>query len=202
MATPRRIPTARLLIGILLHFCVPAYLLFCLAAAFMKHPAVATWGDAPGRMLWTAAWFGPGFLLAVLGAAGIGTLLDRRRPAALDAVAGSQASMAKARRMLATLHDTRIDAATARLDAQRWDHADPRHQRVAADLLAAARTFATAHNSAPPDGRPTVLGLAADSVERLADAMTSLADERRRLDEGDARTVAGYIAARYRDGAV
>ena len=93
----------------------------------------------------------------------------------------------------------RLDRAVARLDAMRWDHADPRHQRVAVDLLAAARTFAAAHESATPAGRGAVLDMAADSAERLANAMTSYADERRRLDEGDARTVAGYLKARYEE---
>ena len=200
MTATRRISTARLLVGILLHFCVPAYLLFCVAAAFLKMPVVADWAAVPARMLWAAAWFVPGFVLAAAGAAGAGALVDRRRPRAPDAVAASRDALAEGRRLFAALPNRRLERAMAAIEAQRWNHAEPAHQRVAADLLAAARTFATAYASAA-DGRPAIAELAADSVERLAGAMAALADERRRLDEGDARTVAGYLAVRYGDGA-
>ena len=199
MTTTRRISTARLLVGILLHFCVPAYLLFCVAAAFLKMPVVADWAAVPARMLWAAAWFVPGFLLVAGGAAGAGALVDRGQPRAPDAVAASRDALAEARRRFAELPSRRLERAMATLDAQRWDHAEPAHQRVAADLAAAARTFATAYQSAA-DGRLAITELAADSVERLAGAMTTLGDERRRLDEGDARTVAGYLATRYGEG--
>lgn len=198
MSRARSIPTSRLLVGILLHFCVPAYLLFCLAAALLRTPVVAGWADLPARMLWTAAWFVPGFLAAIGAAAAIGTLVDRRQPAAPDPIAASSEASNEGRRLLAGLADARLDRALARLDDARWDHADARHQRIAADLLATGRTFAAAHRSAK-EGEAAIGALAADSVERLVDALMSLAEERRRLDEGDAKTVAGYLAARYGD---
>uniref|UniRef100_UPI001576C470 hypothetical protein n=1 Tax=Sphingomonas bacterium TaxID=1895847 RepID=UPI001576C470 len=76
---------------------------------------------------------------------------------------------------------------------------DPRCQQVAADLDAAARTFTAAFDSAMPDRRPAVLTLAVEAVERLAAAVAAIADERGRLDEGDARTVVRYLQARYDD---
>lgn len=200
MATSRRIPTSRLLVGILLHFCIPAYLLACLAAALLKEPVAAGWAEVPGRMLWTAAWFVPAFLAALTVAAGVGATIDGRRPAPRDEVASSRDALAEARRVFAGMPHAALDRALARLDTVRWDHADARHQRVAADLAAAAGTFAAAHGTATPAGRAGVLDLAADSVNRLADAMASYADEQRRLDEGDARTVAGYLRARYDAG--
>ena len=199
MAKPRAIPTSRFLVGILLHFCVPAYLLVCLAAAFLHEPVVTGWGAVPARMLWMAAWFVPAFLLAMVAAAGLGAMLDRRDQHGPDAAAGSREALEDGRRQLSALGCLTLDRALARLDTVRWDHTDPRHQRIAADLVAAGRTFAAAHDSAPPAGRGAIGELAAESVERLADAMVALAEERRRLDEGDARTVAGYLQARYQD---
>ncbi|MEG3144961.1 hypothetical protein U1839_09865 [Sphingomonas sp. RT2P30] len=46
-----------------------------------------------------------------------------------------------------------------------------------------------------------MIELAAESCDRIAAAVAALAVERGKLDEGDARTVAGYIAARYPGGA-
>ena len=116
----------------------------------------------------------------------------------------ARGTLAEARLLLVRSCCTRGSGEGARRGSTcaRWDHADPRHQRIAADVLAAARTFAAAYESAAPDGRGAVLDMAADSVDRLADALAGLAEERRRLDEGDARTVAGYLAARYGEGIV
>lgn len=199
MSRARPISTARLLVGILLHFCVPAYLLFCLAAALLRQPAVTGWGELPARMLWAAGWFAPAFGLALVAASVAGALADRRRPVAPDAVVASRIAYSDGRRLLSGLQCARLDDALLQLDRARWDHADPDHQRVAADLLAAGRSFAAAHASADPVGRERIGDLAADGVTRLADAMAASDHRRRRLDEGDARTVAGYLAARYGD---
>lgn len=193
----RPIATSRLLVGILLHFCVPAYLLVALAAALLRVPAVASWPEVPARMLWAAAWFVPGFLIAVAVAAAAGALIDRRRVAAPDGATASRQALAEGRRALGALAHPVLDRALARLDAHGFDHGDPRQAQVAADLLAAARTFTAAHASATPAGRAGVGELAAAGVHRLADALAGLTEERRRLDEGDARTVAGYLEARY-----
>ncbi|WP_425229426.1 hypothetical protein [Sphingomonas sp.] len=191
------IPTSRLLAGILLHFCPPAYLLSCLAAALLVRPVVTAWAGAPARMLWTALWFFPTFLLATAVAGGVGALIDRRRPRAPDPVAVSRAQVSDARARLGGIADGCLTRALDRIDAARWDHADARYRQIAADLDAAARTFAAAAGSAIPDRRKTVLALAATSIERLAAALDTLAVERQRLDEGDARTVATYLDARY-----
>jgi len=95
--------------------------------------------------------------------------------------------------------DARLLTALATLDHLPWDHADPRAQDLSRDLAAAATAFASAFRSAPEARRGDVLDLAADSAERIAAAVGTLAEERGKLDDGDARTIAGYIAARYPD---
>ena len=191
------IPSARLLPGIRLHFCVPAYLLTCLATCFLVAPPVADWHGAVARMLWTGAWFLPGFLLTTGVTAGVGALLDRSRDRSPDPAAVAREQLAEAHRLLDGLHHARLARALAAIDAGRWNWDEPRCQRVAADLDAAARTFFAAASSAAPERRPAILDLAADGVERLAAALADLGEETRRLDEGDARTVAGYLEARY-----
>lgn len=197
----RPIPTSRLLVGILLHFCAPAYLLTCLATCLLGDPPVDDVGSVVGRMAWTALWFLPGFLLLTGAAAGVGAVLDRHRDRSPDAAETARAHVAAARQLLAPLHHSRLTQAMAAMDAVRWDYAEARYQRVAADLDAAARTFFAAASSAGPDRRPAILNLAADSIEGLGVALAELHDEKRRLDEGDARTVATYLDARYGDGA-
>lgn len=196
----RPIPMPRLVAGILLHFCVPAYLVASLLACLLVAPRVTAAADIPSRMLWTGAWFVPAFLLLTALAAGIAALVEPRlRTPATDPAIISHRQLGEAGRMLAGLHHRPIDAALARVDAVRWDHGDPRDQRLAADLATSARTLAAAVASATPVRRPEVLALAADIVERLAGAAEALANERGKLDEGDARTVAGYLQARYGD---
>lgn len=190
---------SRLVVGILLHFCVPAYLLACLLSAFAIAPVVTRGADVLPRMVWTGAWFVPVFMAITAVSAAVAALIDRRTPLAADDAATARGQVSEAARALTDLHDRRIDRALARMEANAWDWGDPRDQRVAADLASAARTFAAAAASAAPDHRAAVLALAAESVERLAAAGAALAAERGRLDEGDARTVAGYLAARYSD---
>lgn len=187
------------MVGILLHFCVPAYLLACLLSAFAVPPVVAHGAQVLPRMVWTGAWFVPAFALITAVSAVAAALIDRRTPVVSDAAAIAREQVREAAQALAGLHDLRLDRALVRIEANAWDWGDPRDQRVAADLAAAARTFAAASASVAPDHRAEVLALAAESVERLAAAGAALAAERRRLDEGDARTVAGYLAARYTD---
>ena len=148
-------------------------------------------------MLWTAAWYVPAFLLVVAAAAGMGALLDRWRPPNTDPVMTSRDSIVEAQRLFSTMDHARLARAVAQLDAVPWDTTDPSIQKITADLLATARTFAVAHETAAPAGGAALLDLAADSVERMAAAAETAADERRRLNEGDARTMAGYLAARY-----
>ena len=68
---------------------------------------------------------------------------------------------------------------------------------ASAPAVTATDAFVAAFGSAATARQPEIVALAADSYERIAAAAGMLAEERGRLDEGDARTVAGYIAARY-----
>ena len=183
--------------AILLHFSVPAYLLTCLGTCIFLDPPVRDLASAVVRMLSTAAWFVPAFAVLTTLAAGAGAVFDRSRDDRPDPAASAREQVARARALLVPLHDERIMRALAHIEAMTCDWNDGRQQRVAGDLASAARTFATAVNSATPERRPAVLELAAESVERLGTALDELDDERRRLDEGDALTIAGYVQARY-----
>ncbi|MEG3144960.1 hypothetical protein U1839_09860 [Sphingomonas sp. RT2P30] len=73
----------RIVAGILLHFCVPAYLLACLAAGFLVEPQPSSLGDVVARMMLTGGYFLPAYA-ALIGVSAIGArmldpLLRRRR---------------------------------------------------------------------------------------------------------------------------
>ena len=196
---PRRIPLSRLVTGVLLHFCVPAYLLACLIAGFAVDPAVAHAGDIVPRMLWTGAWFLPAFALVTAVGAAIGRVIDARMPPPVpDDGTIAQAEAHGACRTLAAFGDKRIAGLAARLEANAWAFGDPADQQVASDLQSLARTFELALASAPPDRRAAVLDLGAASLQQLTEAAEQLSAARAKLDEGDAHTVARYISARYR----
>ncbi|CAN5646676.1 hypothetical protein BH10PSE14_BH10PSE14_00950 [soil metagenome] len=203
----------RIVAGILLHFCVPAYLLACLAAGLLVMPRPGSLSDVVARMMLTGGYFLPAYA-ALIGVSAIGArmldpLLRRRRahrlardPGAIAAT--SQRHVANAvsrlRGLSAQARSTRLDQAVAALDRLAWDHHDDRFRLLAGDLGTATDAFAAAFASAAPARRAELIALAAESCERLATAVDALAEERGRLDEGDARTVAGYIAARYAAG--
>ena len=192
-----RVSAPRLAAAVLLHVSAPAYLLACLVACLA--PPVSNWAAVPGRMLWTGAWYLPLFAGLMLVTALLPALVDRRIPALENAEIDARTSLPTAVRTLMTLGDRRLERAALAAESVGWNFADERDRRVIADLEAAARTFAAAAASAPSERRPMVLSLAAESIERLAAAGQGLAAERGALDEGDARTVAGYVAARYPD---
>jgi hypothetical protein len=212
--TTRAVLPWRIVAGILLHFCVPAYLLTCLAAGLLVMPRPGSLGEVVARMMLTGGYFLPAYA-ALIGVSAIGArmldpLLRRRRAHRLARDPGaiadtSQRRVADAVRTLrglsAQARSIRLDQALTAIDRLAWDHHDERFRLLAGDLGTATDAFAAAFASAAPTRRPELIDLAAESCERLAAAVAALAAERGKLDEGDARTVAGYIAARYPGGA-
>lgn len=198
----------RVVVGVLLHIIIPAYLLCALAAGLVP-PRPAGLSDLLARMILTAEYFLPAYALLTVTAAATARAVDpwlHRRRAARRArdpqavVEQSRARLAGAMTSLRLLpQDGRFAAAMTTLAHLPLDHADPRAQDLSRDLEAAGTAFVNAFRSAPETRRGEVLDLAADSVERIAAAIGTLAAERGRLDEGDARTIAGYIATRYAD---
>jgi len=198
----------RVVAGILLHVIIPAYLLSFLAACFVP-PVPMSVTAVLGRMLVTGEYFLPAYALLTAAAAGTARIVDpwlhRRRAVRLarDPQAAADQSRARLAEAMASLRqlpeDGRLATALAMLDHLPWDHDDARVQDLSRDLASAATAFANAFRSAPEARRGEVIGLAAESSERIAAAAGALAEERGKLDQGDARTIAGYIAARYAD---
>ncbi len=200
----------RVVAGILLHVIIPAYLLTFLAACFVP-PQPVSITAVLGRMIVTGEYFLPAYALLTAVASGAARIVDpwlhRRRASRLarDPRAIADQSRARLAGAMTTLRqlsgDTRLVTALATLDHLPWDHDDARAQDLSRDLATAATAFASAFRSAPEERRGEMIGLAAESSERIATAAGALAEERGKLDRGDARTIAGYIAARYADDA-
>lgn len=200
----------RIVAGILLHFCVPAYLLACLAAGLLVTPRPGSPGEVVARMMLTGGYFLPAYA-ALIGVSAVAArmldpLLRRRRAARLARDPGAIAAMSQRRvadavralrGLSAQAHSARLDQTIAAFDRLAWDHHDERFRLLAGDLGTATDAFAAAFASATPVRRPALIDLAAESCGRIAAAVEALAEQRGKLDEGDARTVAGYIAARY-----
>lgn len=125
----------------------------------------------------------------------------RARREARDPRAGplqSQARVAAALRTAAGIgHSRNLQAARQRLEAAPWRHDDPRFQTLSADLARAAAAFGTALERPAPAERDELEELAARTFNHIAEAAEQLADEQRRIDHGDARTLARYIELRY-----
>jgi hypothetical protein len=195
-----------MVVGVLLHVIIPAYLLSFLTACFVP-PVPLSVTAVLNRMLVTGEYFLPAYALLTAVAAGTARVVDpwlhRRRAARRmrDPRAVADQSRARLVGAMATLRqlpeEPRLATALATLDHLPWDHAEPRAQDLSRDLATAATAFDSAFRSAPEARRGEVIDLAADSVERIAAAVGTLAAERGKLDEDDARTIAGYIAARY-----
>lgn len=202
----------RLVVGILLHFAIPLYLI-SLLAAFLFLPGVPATAEQRVRwVLHTSALFLVGFFVAVL-LAGIATaLIDpvlrrlRRRKQARDPNRDAIASQQRVGEALARIAaadwgraGSRVTAAVERLRHDPWDHDSADGQRLAIDLLEAANAFVPALDSARGKARGEVADLAATALGRIADALERQAAERGRLDAGDARTIARLIDLRYGD---
>lgn len=197
----------RLVVGALLHFVVPAYLLTLLAGWLIEGaPTRAVLGGivaTSGRFLLGYALL---TLLAALLAAALDPVLTRRRArraaenpalAARHSAARVAEATARAARLASGATGEPLAAAVARLRHGAWDHADERDRKLSTDLAQAVDAFVRAHASAKPEGKREVAALAAASLTRTAAALDDLADERRQLDRGDALTHARYLDARY-----
>ena len=197
----------RLVVAALVHFIIPAYLLTLLIEWLVE---AAPTRNLPGHILATSARFLVGYAVLTLLAALLARALDpalRRRRARREAVDPALAerrsgervatAIATASRLIGGTAGEPLVATVARLRHGGWDHADARDRALSADLARAVDAFARAYASAAPDGKPEVAALAAAALSRLADALDELADERRRLDRGDALTHARYLDARY-----
>lgn len=200
----------RLVVGGLLHFAIPLYLLFLLVSilAAPRLPAAteawARWG------LHESVAFLIGFSAIVVLAGASAALADpparrlRQRRQARDPGRSVTASRDRVQRALARLEAANWDSAksqvaTAIAQLQRgpWYHDTVAGQRLSMDLLEAANTFATALASAPSAKRAELAELAAHALGRVADALVQQAADQGRLDEGDARTIARLIDLRY-----
>jgi len=202
----------RLVVGIFLHFAIPAYLIFLLAA-FLLSPAAPVTAEARVRwLLGESGWFVGGFTFATFAAGIVSALIDpllrrlRRRKQTRDpnrsAIASRQRSQQALARLLAAdwgKANAQVAAAVERLKRDPWDHADAAGQRLSMDLMEAANAFVPALDSAHGAKRAELADLAAKALGRIADALEQQATDRSRLDEGDARTIARMIDLRYGD---
>lgn len=211
-APDRPILPWRLITGAWLHFIVPAYLVVLLLAFLL---GTASWSE-PGSAARFAvsvsirfvAAYGAMMIASALGAWLLDPVLRRRRDAraARDPHAGCRrserdvrAALEQAKAFSTGERGSRMTSALSSAAGTTWDHADPRYQRLSADLAEAMRVFAIALASAMPEGRQSVIEMACESLERIIRAVGELGDEQGRLDEGDARAMAGYIGVRYGD---
>ena len=202
----QRIRPSRFVAGIALHFAVPAYLIW-LAVALL--PSLGS-GDrdqlavAAGRASVQFLLFYAVFLVAAtLAARALEPAIRpaRERREARDPLASgrqSKAQLSTALRSIATLDGgSALHEAVERLRSAPWRHEDQRFQTIASDLSRTAHAFAIALEGAPPGERAEIEALAERSFSRIAQAVEQLAEEQRRLDHGDARTLARYIELRY-----
>jgi hypothetical protein len=203
---PQRIRPSRFVAGIALHFAVPAYLIW-LAIALI--PSLGS-GDrdqlaaAAGRASLQFLLFYAVFLVAVsLATRALEPAMRqaRERREARDPLAAgrrSKAQVSSALRTAATLGGGKpLHDAIEQLRSAPWRPEDERFQTIASDLARASSAFAVALDGAPPGERTEIEALAASSFRRIAEAVEQLAEEQRRLDHGDARTLARYIELRY-----
>jgi len=202
----------RLVVGILLHFAIPLYLI-ALLAAFLFLPDVPATGEARVRwLLRESGLFLIAFSAATILAGLVAAVIDpplralRRRKRARDPAQPALASRARTRAALSRLGaadwgpaGARVGAALARLNRESWDHRSADGQRLSQDLAEAADVFIPALDSASGARRSEVAELAANSIDRIAEALDQQHATKSRLDEGDARTIARLIELRYGD---
>jgi hypothetical protein len=200
----------RLVVGALLHFILPAYVATLAIAGFVDGPRHSSAEALLDFALGASGKFLAFYILLIVVAAGTARLLDpplRTRRARIDAANPALAAKRSQRRVARASAEAgrlaygdatgRVTMAVTAIRDGRWQHGDDRFQALSADLAEATHTFSTAFETAGPDRRAEIAALAATSLERIAAALESLAAERGRLDEGDARTLARYIDTRY-----
>lgn len=192
--------------GAFLHFVAPAYLVAVPLACLALAPAHATAHDVLRLALPVSGWFLAGYLAIAIAATALTMLAEplvqsnQARREAKDPRLLARASerclaraVADGRRRLGSDSVRLLDT----IQGPRWDHADSRYQSLSTDLGEVVRTAIAASDTAPPEKRPEIAALTAQSLHRIEAALASLHAERAHLDEGDARTVAHYIETRY-----
>lgn len=205
---PTRPPIAawRIAGGAFLHFAVPAYLVTVLVVTLFNAPSGASASLLARLALGYSAWFLAGYgalaLAGTVAAAAIEPALasGRHRRNASDPSVPAAASRLRVTRALAAaraLPGVEVGRLVESLAAPRWDHDDSRFQELSRDLDQVVHAMTTAHASASAQSRPDIADLATRSLERIDTALRDLADDRSRLDHGDARTVARYVENRY-----
>lgn len=204
--TSGRIRPSRFVAGIALHLAIPAYLLW-LGIALVPQLT----GSSRDELATTMGRASLQFLVIYIVAVAAMTLATRaleptlrqarERREARDPRTGSLQSkqrVASALRTAGSLGNGRpLLLATQRLEAAPWNHDDPRFQTLSSDLVRAATAFKSALDNPSATGRDELQDLAASTFNRIAGAAEQLAEEQRRLDHGDARTLARYIELRY-----
>lgn len=192
--------------GVFVHFAVPAWLVTAPILCLLAAPAGGTWQDVAAQLPRASGWFLGGYAalaLVSIVAAGILDPLSRWRRVRREARDPRAAALASNRRVTRAVSDGRrlLDApSVALLDALRrhgWDHDDERFQALSNDLAEIVRTSAAAIASAPPERRPDLRAMAAESLGHVDQALAALSEERARLDEGDARVIARYVRLRH-----
>jgi len=204
----------RLVVGIFLHFVIPAYFIFLLGAFLLSSHPPADGEQGVRWLLRESGWFFASYTLTTLLAGMAAALLDpllragRARRRARHPDAAALLSERRAQEAIAQIGAAdwgpvtpRIVAALRRIADEPWDHRDPHGQRLSCDLNDASDAFLPALASARGDKRAEISNLAAHAIERIAGAIEQLARDKSRLDEGDAHTIARMISLRYGDDA-
>jgi len=205
MTLPQPIRPWRLAAGVLLHLAVPLYLL-TLAGVLL--PPIAE-GASSERLAALAAHASLAFLICFLVGSVVLTglvraaelLIEAGRSRASPRLAGGAPDTSRTqvetslRRIRSWRSAPAALAAEARLSKLSWHHDDPRVQAIANDLNRITLAFDPRLGSG--EGGAELDRMAADVIDRLAAAAELVSDERRQLDDGDARTLARYIELRY-----
>ena len=204
---PTKPPIAawRIVGGAFLHFVVPAYLVTVALVTLFGAPAGASASALARLALGYSGWFLAGYgalaLAGTIAAAAIEpALASGRRRSASDPSAPAAASRLRVTRALAdarALPGVEVGRLVESLAVSRWDHDDARFQELSRDLDQVVRAMTAAHASASSQSRPDIADLATRSLLRIDAALRDLADDRSRLDHGDARTVTRYVENRY-----
>lgn len=202
----------RLIVGICLHFAVPAYLLFLLAALLLSSSPPTGAEQAVRWTLQASGRFILAFIALTVAAGVIAALIDpllrrlrdRRHSRHPDqaAIASRQRAETALARIDATQWDSAgamVAAAVQKLRREPWNHQHPDGQRLSRDLQEAADVFIPALESARGNKRAEIADLAAQALTHIATALERLARDKSKLDEGDARTIAHLIDLRYGD---
>lgn len=202
----RSIASWRLIAGVFVHCLVPAYLIL-LPLAYMLSPKVDPGSSAVLEHVLTLSWqflagYGALAVVTMAVAAALDPVLRWRgaRRIAQDPHAAERASNGRladavrgGRRMLDQPSRLLLEAIRQR----GWAHDDPRFQALSTDVAEVVRTSTAAIASAPPDRRPRLYAMTAESLDHIDRALAALEDERARLDEGDAKVIARYVRLRH-----